>query len=103
MKKIFIAILAAASMQIVTSCDHLDLDLAPEDYFSSGSFWKNESQVNGAMLGIHNLVRGQQQTFWGLGEAKRRYTAHRYKLHRNSIAELTFRNITRYSRECSGI
>lgn len=70
MKKIFIAILAAASMQIVTSCDHLDLDLAPEDYFSSGSFWKNESQVNGAMLGIHNLVRGQQQTFWGLGELR---------------------------------
>lgn len=46
------------------------LDLAPEDYFASGNFWKNASQVEGAMTGLHGQLRGFQFTFYTLGEMR---------------------------------
>ena len=41
MKKIISTIVLSAFF--LTSCEKMSLDLAPEDYFASGSFWKNES------------------------------------------------------------
>ena len=46
------------------------LDLAPEDYFASGNFWKNSSQVEGAMTGLHGQLRNYQFTFYTLGEMR---------------------------------
>lgn len=68
MKKILIYIGFAISL--FSSCKEIDLDLIPEDYFASGSFWKNNEQVAGAMLGLHNQLRGQQQNLWNLGELR---------------------------------
>ena len=36
-------VLWIASIVVLMSCD--SLNLAPEDYFGSGNFWKNEAQV----------------------------------------------------------
>ena len=69
MKKILITLTVIASC-LMLSCNKMDLDLAPEDYFASGSFWKNENQVQGAMLGIHAQLRDHQQVFWNLGEIR---------------------------------
>lgn len=68
MKKIFIYLFIATSF--LSSCKEMELDLIPEDYFASGSFWKNNDQVAGAMLGLYGQLRGQQQTLWGLGELR---------------------------------
>ncbi len=70
MKKIFLAIAILASTTCITSCNKMDLDLVPEDYFASGSFWKNPEQVNGAMIGLHSQLRNFQGTFWNLGEIR---------------------------------
>ena len=70
MKKIFLAIALMASTGWMTSCSKMDLDLVPEDYFASGSFWKNEEQVSGAMKGLHAQLRNNQSTFWTLGELR---------------------------------
>ena len=70
MKKIFLSIAIASVMTFTMSCNQMDLDLAPEDYFASGSFWKNADQVNGAMIGLHSQLRGYQNTFWNLGELR---------------------------------
>lgn len=70
MKKLFITIAIVSSAFFMTSCDKMDLDLAPEDYFASGSFWKNADQVNGAMIGLHANLRSYQTTFWNLGEIR---------------------------------
>lgn len=69
MKKILLSISIIATC-LFFSCSKMDLDLAPEDYFASGSFWKNENQVQGAMLGIHAQLRDRQQVFWNLGEIR---------------------------------
>lgn len=70
MKKIFLAIAILLSTGLITSCNKMDLDLTPEDYFASGSFWKNEEQVSGAMIGLHAQMRGFQNTLWTLGELR---------------------------------
>lgn len=46
------------------------LDLAPEDYFGSNSFWENEAQVTNFMSGIHTQFRNQQFQFYRLGEMR---------------------------------
>lgn len=68
MKKIlyFIVVLALATSLI--SCD--SLDLAPEDYYGSASFWNNEAQVKGFVLGTHSQLRGAHTNLWLLGEAR---------------------------------
>lgn len=68
MKKIFIGVIAIALMTTFNACNKLDL--APEDYFASGSFWKTQSQVDGAMVGLHNQLRSFQFTFYTLGELR---------------------------------
>lgn len=70
MKKIFLAIAILTSTYYMTSCNKMSLDLVPEDYFASGSFWKNADQVNGAMVGLHKQMRDYQGTFWNLGEIR---------------------------------
>jgi hypothetical protein len=55
---------------LFSSCKEIDLDLSPEDYFASGSFWQNNEQVAGAMLGLHSQLRGQQQNLWNLSELR---------------------------------
>lgn len=70
MRKLFLSIAIASAFALNTGCSQFDLDLAPEDYFASGSFWKNADQVNGAMVGLHAQLRGYQNTFWHLGEIR---------------------------------
>jgi len=70
MRKIFLSIAIASAFLLNTSCDQFELDLTPEDYFASGSFWKNADQVNGAMIGLHAQLRGAQNTIWNLGELR---------------------------------
>ena len=70
MKKIFLAIAILTSTAYLSSCNKMELDLTPEDYFASGSFWKNEEQVSGAMIGLHAQMREFQATLWTLGEIR---------------------------------
>lgn len=60
-----IALLAFATQ----SC-HKTLELAPEDYFASNNFWKNEAQVTNFMVGLHNQFRGSQFMFYRMGEMR---------------------------------
>lgn len=53
---------------ILNSCDKLDL--APEDYFGSGSYWKTESQVQGNMVGLLSDIRGKYTILEYLGEMR---------------------------------
>lgn len=46
------------------------LDLGPEDYFGSNTFWENESQVTNFMAGIHTQFRNQTFQFYRLGEMR---------------------------------
>ena len=61
----YIAIIALA----VTSC-RKSLDLAPEDYYGDGNFWKNEAQVTNFMVGLHKQFRDNQFMFVRLGEMR---------------------------------
>lgn len=53
----------------VTSCNKA-LDLAPEDYYGDGNFWKNESQVANFMVGLHQQFRDNRFMFLRLGEMR---------------------------------
>ncbi|MES2416689.1 MAG: RagB/SusD family nutrient uptake outer membrane protein [Bacteroidota bacterium] len=68
MKKIIIGFAALALSVTFTACNKLQL--APEDYFASESFWKNAAQVDGAMIGIHSQLRGNQFLLFSLGELR---------------------------------
>lgn len=68
MKKILIGIALLASSITFNACDKLDL--APEDYYASESFWQTPSQVDGAMVGLHNQLRSFQFTLFTLGELR---------------------------------
>ncbi len=69
MKKIaYHIVIWIASIVLLMSCD--SLNLAPEDYFGSGNFWKNEAQVNGALIGLHSHLRGSYTMFYRLGEMR---------------------------------
>ena len=61
-------VLWIAFMVVLMSCD--SLNLAPEDYFGSGNFWKNEAQVNGALIGLHADLRRSYFMFYHLGEIR---------------------------------
>lgn len=69
MKKIKYFILTAIISIAAFSCQDT-LDLAPEDYFGDGNFWKNESQVSNFMVGIHKQLRDNQFMFLRLGEMR---------------------------------
>lgn len=68
MKKILLGIALLALSTTFNACDKLDL--APEDYYASESFWKTQSQVDGAMVGLHNQLRTFQFTLFNLGELR---------------------------------
>ena len=53
---------------ICSSCNLLDL--APIDYYASGNYWKNESQVNSYMNGIHSEFRDKYNLLYQLGEER---------------------------------
>lgn len=69
MKKIKSLILLAAAALLVGSCQK-PLELAPEDFYGEGNFWKNESQVSNFMVGIHKQLRDHRFTFIRLGEMR---------------------------------
>ena len=68
MKKILKGIALLALIITFNACDNLDL--APEDYYASESYWKTPAQVDGAMVGLHNQLRGYQFTLFNLGELR---------------------------------
>lgn len=69
MNKIHSLMFAALILMTVTSCKKT-LDLAPEDYFGDGNFWKTESQVTNFMVGIHKQFRDNTFMFMRLGEMR---------------------------------
>lgn len=46
------------------------LELAPEDYYGDGNFWKTEAQVANFMVGLHTQFRNNQFMFFRLGEMR---------------------------------
>ena len=68
MKKILIYGITIISLISFNSCNKLDL--APEDYYASGNFWKTPAQVDGAMTGLHSNLRGYHFTFYIFGEMR---------------------------------
>ncbi|WP_025765349.1 RagB/SusD family nutrient uptake outer membrane protein [Dyadobacter tibetensis] len=69
MKKIS-KILFSLALIIWTMACQDSLNLAPEDYFGSGNFWKSEAQVNNFMVGLHKQFRDNQFQFLRLGEMR---------------------------------
>ncbi len=69
MNKFKYLILIAAVGFFASSC-HKTLELAPEDYFGAGNFWKNEAQVTNFMIGLHKQFRDHQFMFFRLGEMR---------------------------------
>ncbi len=68
MKKLLRILFASGIIFSLAACNKLDL--APIDYFGSGNFWKNQSQVDGAMTGLHSQLRNFQFTFYTMGEMR---------------------------------
>ncbi|TDE53240.1 RagB/SusD family nutrient uptake outer membrane protein [Flavobacterium sp. GT3P67] len=68
MKKIILGFALLALSITFNACDKLDL--APEDYFNTEAFWKTPSQVDGAMVGLHQQLRNYQFTLFTLGELR---------------------------------
>lgn len=68
MKKTIVYFFSGLLILSFASCKKLDL--APIDYFGSGNFWKNKSQVDGAMTGLHSQLRNYQFTFYIMGEMR---------------------------------
>ena len=62
MKKIVLGFALLTLSMTFNACEKLDL--APEDYYASGSFWKTSSQVDGAMVGLHQQLRNYQFTLF---------------------------------------
>jgi hypothetical protein len=69
MKK-FKYILFIAMLGIAASSCRKTLELAPEDYYGDGNFWKNEAQVTNFMVGLHKQFRDNQFMFLRLGEMR---------------------------------
>lgn len=68
MKKIFLNLAIIASVALFSSCDSLNLE--PEDYYSSNSFWNNKAQVQNFMNGIHSQLRDMYFMPITLGELR---------------------------------
>lgn len=68
MKKIIYSIFLLAATILYTSCDALDM--APEDYYGSGSFWTKKAHVEGFMIGLHSRIRNSYTMFYVLGEMR---------------------------------
>ena len=68
MKKIFYILSICVMTILQPSCDALDL--APEDYYGAGNFWKEASQPKEFMLGLHAQLRSYYDMFYTLGELR---------------------------------
>ncbi|MFK8265551.1 RagB/SusD family nutrient uptake outer membrane protein [Capnocytophaga cynodegmi] len=68
MKLIKYITVAILGLNLVTSCN--DLDLGPEDYYGSQNFWKTEAQAKGFVIGVHKQFRDNYVNYWKLGEAR---------------------------------
>lgn len=69
MKKILYSLMVIVAAVSFSGCDDT-LDLGPIDYYGSGNFWNNESQVESFMVGLHQDLRSMYQMFYYLGEAR---------------------------------
>ncbi|MBR1538462.1 MAG: RagB/SusD family nutrient uptake outer membrane protein, partial [Bacteroidales bacterium] len=67
MKKFF-AYIAIAGLLVLGGCNILDL--APIDYSASGSYWKNEAQVENEYYGLLTHMRGMYSYPFVLGEVR---------------------------------
>lgn len=65
LKHIFVSCLMTG---MLLSCDALDYK--PEDYYGSSTFWDNEAQVDGFMVGIHKNLRDINEYIFLFGEAR---------------------------------
>lgn len=70
MKKYCVYFLTLLLSMALVQCKKFSLELAPEDYFASGNFWKTRDQVNGAMLGLHSGLRDNMWNFFTMGEMR---------------------------------
>ncbi|MFI3314823.1 MAG: RagB/SusD family nutrient uptake outer membrane protein [Rikenellaceae bacterium] len=62
------AFMVVASLTTLSSCN--TLDLAPQDWYGSESFWQNKVQVESAMIGLHYDLREDYGMLFALGEAR---------------------------------
>src|SRR6476620_7511035 len=69
MKKLKYIFIVTALSIAVASC-HKSLDIAPEDYYGDGNFWKSEAQVTNFLVGLHKQFRDNQFMFVRLGEMR---------------------------------
>ena len=93
MKKIFYILSICVMTILQPSCDALDL--APEDYYGAGNFWKEASQPKAFMLGLHAQLRSYYDMFYTLGELRGHLLAeHQLELCRYPVTEY----LGRYSR-----
>ncbi len=69
MKKLKYIFFVAIAGIALSSC-RKTLELAPEDYYGDGNFWKNEAQVANFMVGMHTQFRNNQFMFLRLGEMR---------------------------------
>lgn len=61
-------LLSFVALFFLTSCN--ELDLAPEDYYGSGNYWKTNAQVESAMQGLHIRARAYYWSLFQMGELR---------------------------------
>lgn len=68
MKKIKYILTSFIALLFLTSCN--ELDLAPEDYYGSGNYWKTSQQVETALQGLHVRARDYYWSLFQMGELR---------------------------------
>lgn len=68
MKRMKYILTSFVALLFLTSCN--ELDLAPEDYYGSGNYWQNASQVETAMQGLHVRARAYYWSLFQMGELR---------------------------------
>ena len=66
--KILTFVLCLGMMASFSACE--SLDQAPQDYFGSGNFWKDQPQASGYMVGLHAYLRGTYSSWFVMGELR---------------------------------
>lgn len=66
--KLLTFVLGLGLLGAFSSCE--SLDLAPEDYFGSGNFWKDQTQASGYMVGLHSYLRSTYGSWFVMGELR---------------------------------
>lgn len=60
--------LAMGALTLFTGCE--SLDQAPKDYFASGNFWQDATEVSGYMTGLNSYLRSTYSTIFNMGEVR---------------------------------